>query len=566
MLADSRVPVVVSRADLFDRLPERESTVDVLGLDTDAAALAAQPGTAPPGLAGPDSAAYVLYTSGSTGRPKGVVVAHRSVLRLVCGTDYLRFGPDERFGQVADASFDAITLEVWGALLHGGTVCVIPPEAVLTPGRLGEELHKHGVTSMFLTSALFNEIMASHPDSFDGLTNLLVGGDALNAARIRQLLAGPSAPRRLLNGYGPTEATTFAVVHHITDVPADAASVPIGRPIANTTAYVLDPYQRPVPLGVPGELYLGGPGVARGYADRPALTADHFVPDPYAGPPGSRLYRTGDVVRWRPGGVLDFLGRIDDQVKISGFRIEPGEVENALVAHPAVANAVVLVDVVPAGKRLVAYVVPAVPGRGPSGPELRSFLAERLPPYLVPAAYVGLAALPLTAHGKLDRAALPRPDAVRPELAVSFRAPTTPTEQRVADLCAELLGLDQVGLDDDFFALGGHSLLAMRVVSRVNQAWQVDVPLRRFLLTPTAGALATALDDVLAAGSDETGSGETGAGETGADRPAQAGPGPDRSGADWQMTQQLLAHIDDLTTEQVEMLLTEFSDTGQADR
>ncbi|HEY0697708.1 MAG TPA: amino acid adenylation domain-containing protein, partial [Micromonospora sp.] len=542
LLDDSGVRVVVTRADLAGLLPA--GIVDVVVGDDPEVGLTDQADDGPEPVARSDSAAYVLYTSGSTGRPKGVVVAHRAILRLVCGTDFVRFGPHERIAQVADASFDAITFEVWGALLHGGTVCVIPRDTVLSPGHLGDELRRLGITSMFLTSALFNEVMAHRPDSFATMTNLLVGGDALTPVRIRQLLRGPHAPVRLLNGYGPTEATTFAVVHHITDLPDEATSVPIGRPIANTTAYVLDDELRPVPEGVPGQLHLGGPGVARGYAGRPALTARRFVPDPFSAD-GGRLYDTGDVVRWRSGGVLEFLGRIDDQVKISGFRIEPGEVENTLLGHPDVVGAAVVVDDAPAGRRLVAYVVPADGRPGPTATELRAWLAERLPPYLVPAAYVSLAALPLTEHGKLDRSALPAAEAERPDLLVAFRPPSSDTERTVAAICAELLGLDQVGLDDDFFALGGHSLLAMRLVARVNETFGTEVALARVLRTPTIACLVAALDT-----------------RTPATDPAgQGGITP----GGWRQMEDLLQDIDQLTPEQVDQLLHDFAD-NEADR
>ncbi|MFI1195236.1 amino acid adenylation domain-containing protein [Micromonospora sp. NPDC020750] len=543
LLADSGARLVVTRADLAGLLPVDGVEV-VTGDDPQAGPEGRRDAGPESPAARPDSAAYVLYTSGSTGRPKGVVVPHRAILRLVCGTDFVRFGPHERIAQVADASFDAITFEVWGALLHGGTVCVIPRDTVLSPGRLGDELRRSRITSMFLTSALFNEVMAHRPDSFATMTNLLVGGDALNPVRIRQLLRGPYAPARLLNGYGPTETTTFAVVHHITDLPDEASSVPIGRPIANTTAYVLDEELSPVPEGVPGQLYLGGPGVARGYAGRPALTAQRFVPDPF-GADGSSLYHTGDVVRWRSGGVLEFLGRTDDQVKISGFRIEPGEVENTLLDHPAVAGAAVVVDDSPAGRRLVAYVVPPASRPGPGATELRLWLAERLPPYLVPTAYVSLTALPLTEHGKLDRAALPAAEAERPDLRVALRTPQTDTERAVAAICAELIGLDQVGLDDDFFALGGHSLLAMRLVARVNETFGTDVALARFLRTPTVAGLVAALDT-----------------RTPATEPTRQGgiaPGS------WQQMEDVLRHIDQLTPEQVDQLLHDFTD-NEVDR
>ncbi|OKK08052.1 non-ribosomal peptide synthetase [Streptomyces sp. CB03234] len=496
MLDDAAAPLVVTRAGLQGRLAP--GAARTLILDEVAGELAQAPAHAPAAHATPDSLAYILFTSGSTGRPKGVMVEHRSVLRLVCGTDYVSFGPRERLAQVADASFDALTFELWGALLHGGAVCVIEAGQLLTPGGLAAALSEHGVTGMFLTSALFTEVMTQNPGTFAGLTNLLVGGDVLNVSRIRQLLDSPAdqRPTRLINGYGPTETTTFAVCHLIESLPDGTASVPIGRPIANTTAHVLDPRLRPVPVGVPGELYIGGPGVARGYANRPGLTAERFLPDPYTGG-GARMYRTGDVARYRRDGTLEFLGRADNQVKIRGYRIEPGEVETALTAHPGVGQAAVVVDDAPSGRRLVAYVASA-PGRSAPPPdELRDFLSRTLPAYLLPAVYAEVAAMPLTTSGKVDRAALPAVADSRLPLE-GHVSPRTVTERTLAELLADMLGIPDVGVTDDFFVLGGNSLLAMRLISKVNERFAVDLPLSDFLIAPTVERLAADVDAALA--------------------------------------------------------------------
>jgi amino acid adenylation domain-containing protein len=441
---------------------------------------------AEPGVGGRDLA-YVLFTSGSTGQPKGVMVEHRSVLRLVLGTDYVRFGPEERIAQVADSSFDAFTFEVWGALLNGGTVVVVPTETVLAPGRLGAALAGHRVSSMFLTSALFTVVMADRPDSFGGMTNLLVGGDVLNPAAVRRLLDGDPAarPARLVNAYGPTETTTFAVCGEVAELPEDARSVPIGRPIANTDCYVLDEALAPVPAGATGELFIGGPGVARGYAGLPERTEERFLPDPFAAEAGARMYRTGDLVRVGADGRIDFLGRADDQVKIRGYRVEPGEVEAALASHPEIRQAAVVADEAAGERRLVAHLA-TVGGETPAG--LREFLAARLPEWMIPAAFTAAADLPLTTSGKVDRAALPPV----PADAGDGRAepPRTELERELAALTAELLGIAAVGVTDDFFALGGHSLLAMRLLSRVNDAFEVEVDLGEFLYDPTVARLA----------------------------------------------------------------------------
>ncbi|MEU9924057.1 non-ribosomal peptide synthetase [Streptomyces griseoluteus] len=469
-----------------EMLADAEATVRVTREDLRLAA--AWPSTPLPLPADSRTQAYVLFTSGSTGRPKGVMVEHRSVLRLVCGTDYVAFGPDERMAQVADPSFDAFTFEIWGALLHGGTLCVIPTETLLTPGALGPALAERRITTMFLTSALFNEVMADRPDSFAALRNLLVGGDVVDVSRARTLVDSPrdARPARLVNGYGPTEATTFAVCGPIESVPADAMSVPIGRPIANTSCYLLDAGLRPVADGATGELFIGGPGVARGYAGLPEETQERFLPDPFATEPGARMYRTGDLVRCRPDGMLEFVGRVDDQVKIRGHRVEPGEVEAALGRHPDLRQLAVVVDGAAGERRLVAHVVPATPGTRPAG--LREFLAARLPEWMIPSAFVVHPALPLTATGKIDRAALPTAPADGSDAdAVS---PRTDLERELAELTAELLGLASVGVTDDFFALGGHSLLAMRLVSRVNDRFATEVALGEFLHDPTVVRLA----------------------------------------------------------------------------
>nr|APD71864.1 non-ribosomal peptide synthetase 5 [Streptomyces sp.] len=470
-----------------EMLADAEASV-VVTLDEVRLASASDGETAPSVTVDSRALAYVLFTSGSTGRPKGVMVEHRSVLRLVCATDYVDFGPDERIAQVADPSFDAFTFELWGALLHGGTLYVIPTETILSHGKLGRALAAHRITTMFLTSALFTEVMAERPDSFVGLRNLLVGGDVVDVASARRLLGNrPAArPARLLNGYGPTETTTFAVCGLVESLPADARSVPIGKPIANTSCYVLDPDLNPVPAGMDGELFIGGPGVARGYVGQPELTEERFPPDPFAQEDGARMYRTGDMVRCRADGLLEFLGRLDDQVKIRGYRVEPGEVEAALALHPDIRQLAVVVNETADGWRLVAHVVPATPGESPAG--MREFLAAALPEWMIPAAFVVSADLPLTTSGKVDRTALRSVPNVSPDAGAV--PPSTDLERQLAALTSDLLGLASVGVTDDFFALGGHSLLAMRLVSKINDRFAARVSLGDFLYDPTVLRLA----------------------------------------------------------------------------
>ncbi|AEI67143.1 non-ribosomal peptide synthase/polyketide synthase [Corallococcus macrosporus] len=486
MLRESEVALLVGQQRLLHALtlPDTLPTVYV-----DAAwstQLAHQPETTPSTRVCGDNLAYVMFTSGSTGKPKGVGVPHRAVSRLVLGADYARFGPDEVWLQLAPISFDASTLEVWGALLHGAKLVVYPAG---TPSleELGRKLETSGVTSLWLTAALFEQMQARQPQALAKVRQVLAGGDALPVARVKERLEAGGV---LINGYGPTENTTFSSTYRMESPEEVGASVSIGRPVSNTTAYVLDGAMRPVPVGVPGELYVGGDGLAVGYVGRPELTAERFVPSPYGD--GERLYRTGDMVRWLGNGTLEFLGRGDTQVKVRGYRIELGEVEAALAQHAGVNEAVVVArEDGSEGKRLVAYVTPREGSELEAG-ALRSHMKQRLPEYMVPSAYVVLETLPLTPNGKVDRKALPAPEAAGPK-AEHFQAPRTATEQKLAAIFSEVLNVDRISVSDDFFELGGHSLLATQLVSRVREAFQVELPLRTVFECRTVAALAERL-------------------------------------------------------------------------
>jgi amino acid adenylation domain-containing protein len=438
--------------------------------------------------------AYVMYTSGSTGEPKGVVVTHRNVVRLVTGQDYAEFGPDQVFVQMAPLAFDASTFEIWGALLHGARLVLYPAGSIdLT--ELRATLERHGVTTLWLTAGLFHQVVDMDVDALSGLRQLLAGGDALLPDRVsRAMRALPGV--RLVNGYGPTEATTFSCCFDATSGVAFDDSVPIGRPIANTSAYVLDGRLEPVPLGVPGELYIGGDGVARGYLSRPELTAERFIASPFG---EDRLYRTGDIVRWRPDGQLEFLGRQDLQVKVRGFRVEPGEVEAALIGHPGVREAAVVAPADSDGDRRMAAFVVADPGVGEA--DLRSHLAEKLPSYMVPSALYLVERLPVTPNGKVDRAAL-ADQAGAPEADAPAVAAGTQVEEVVAGIWAEVLGVEAAGPDDDFFASGGHSLLAMKLIHDVNEALDVELTVRTLLVEPTLGALVREVEQARAEEAD----------------------------------------------------------------
>ncbi|WP_158792239.1 amino acid adenylation domain-containing protein, partial [Granulicella sp. L60] len=353
--------------------------------------------------------AYVIYTSGSTGTPKGVMVEHRGVIRLVRNTNYIQFHPEDVVAQASNTSFDAATFEIWGALLNGSRLVVIAQDVLLESTLLGRTLKQHAVNILWLAVGLFNQHTASDFEEFGRLRYLIVGGDALDPRSIEHVLRS-NPPQRLVNGYGPTETTTFAITHEISVVPQDAQIIPIGRPISNTRIYILDGHGEPVPIGVSGELYIGGAGVARGYLNRPDLTAEKFLRDPFVDEPGARMYRTGDLGRYLPNGNIEFLGRNDFQVKIRGFRIELGEIEARLGEHPGIREAVVLArEDTPGDKRLVAYCT-AAQSEPINLEALRSSLSAVLPGYMVPAAYILLESMPLTPNGKLDRRALPAPE------------------------------------------------------------------------------------------------------------------------------------------------------------
>ncbi|HEV2762305.1 MAG TPA: amino acid adenylation domain-containing protein, partial [Pyrinomonadaceae bacterium] len=483
MLEDSGAKVLVTQRHLVASLPEHPASVFVL--DEQRGDLDSYPSEDLGVDVDPSSLAYVIYTSGSTGRPKGVAVPHRGVARLVLQTDYAQLCASDRVAQASNSSFDAATFEVWGALLNGARLVLVEREVALAPERFAAELRERGVTALFLTTALFNQVARSAPDAFAPLRHVLFGGEAVDPRWVREVLRA-GGPGRLLHVYGPTENTTFSTWHEVREVAEGAATVPIGRPVANTQVYVLDAGLRPVPEGVAGELYLGGAGLARGYLKRAALTAERFVPDAYSGEAGARLYRTGDVVRWRAGGQIEFVGRLDGQVKVRGFRVELGEVEAALLAHTRVSECVVVAreDAGGEGRRLVAYVV----GRGGEGlsEEVRRYVAGRLPGYMVPSAVVELERLPLTPNGKIDKRALPEP--ARPDVA-AYAAPRNGLEELVAGVWADLLGLERVGVNDNFFELGGHSLLATQAVSRLREACGVEISLRALFEHPTVEGL-----------------------------------------------------------------------------
>jgi amino acid adenylation domain-containing protein len=480
MLADAGATLLLTQERLRDRLPAFDG--DVVLLDSDGGTVDDASSHAVPRTASPENLVYVIYTSGSTGLPKGTEVPHRAIPGFFRGAGYARFGEGAVVLQHSAVSWDALTLELWPALLSGGT-CVLYPGQTSEPAVLGEQVRRHGVNTLWLTAAYFNLIVDTAPEILEGVTQVMTGGEAVSVPHMRRALE--LNPRlRLVNGYGPSETTVFATCHPVS-AGFDDASVPLGRPVGDRRVYLLDGRFGAVPLGAAGEVCIGGPAVARGYLGRPGLTAERFIPDPF-GEPGARLYRSGDRARWRAEGELEFVGRVDFQVKIRGFRVEMGEIEARLLEHPQVRETVVVAREDAGDRRLVAYYT----GDAALGVEqLSAHLSEVLPKHMVPAAYVRLEALPLTPHGKVDRQALPAPegDAFARR---GYEAPVDETEEALAEIWSEVLGVERIGRHDHFFELGGHSLLATRLVLRIQRNLDVDVTLRDVFEKPVLSTFA----------------------------------------------------------------------------
>ncbi|HEU0078065.1 MAG TPA: amino acid adenylation domain-containing protein, partial [Longimicrobiaceae bacterium] len=480
VLEDSGAALALTERHLAERLG---GAVPRLELDAEREVVAARPASAPEVAVGPGSLAYVLYTSGSTGRPKGVLVEHGSFAGFIHAMRRRPgMAPDDVLLAVATLAFDIAGLDLFLPLTTGARVVLADRATATDPRLLARALDDAGATVLQATTATWRMLLDGSWEGRPGL-RALCGAEALTAE-----LAGRLLPRvgELWNLYGPTETTVWCTAHRVESA---RGAAPIGRPVANARTYVLDAERNPAAPGVPGELYVGGTGVARGYHARAELTADRYVPDPFSAEPGARLYRTGDRVRWLHSGELEFIGRMDRQVKVRGFRIEPGEVEGTLARHPAVRQAAVVAwEDAPGDARLAAYVSLREPGTGPA--ELRDWLRGRLPEYMVPAALLVMERLPLTPSGKLDRRALPRPEATDGGREREHAAPRGPVEETLAGIWAETLGVERVGIRDDFFEMGGHSLLAVRLAARVHDAFGVVVPIGAIFRAPTVESLA----------------------------------------------------------------------------
>ena len=499
MLEDSRVRVLLTETRLLGTLPALQ--VEMVCLD-DWTQFAGESSSNPASAVTPENLAYVIYTSGSTGRPKGVEVSHRTVVHLFAATrDKLGFRTGDIWTVVHSSAFDFSVWEIWGCLLQGGRLVIVPLEVMQSPADLFELLCRESVTVLNQTPSALRQLLEARRQKTreqDWSVRLIVcGGDALDhelAAELVQL----DIP--VWNFYGPTENTVWTTCTLLEGAEHTAAASlqSIGRPIADMQVYLLNDYSQPVPIGIPGELFIGGNGLARGYLNQPELTAEKFVPDSFSLEPGRRLYRTGDLARYRSDGKIEFLGRLDHQVKLRGFRVELGEIETVLSQHPNVEQAVVTIrEDRPGDKRLVAYITAEV--GMPSENEVRKFLRQSLPDYMVPAAFVLLDAMPLTTNKKVDRQALPPPDYSGSGVVNPFAEPQDPVEDLLANIWARILGLENIGVHDNFFERGGHSLLATQVISRIREAFHVDLPLRALFESPTIASLAEKLEAVIQA-------------------------------------------------------------------
>jgi amino acid adenylation domain-containing protein len=490
MLKDAQVSVLLTQQQLVKKLPEHQARL--VCLDTEWEAIARLSKEKPVSEVTPDHLAYVIYTSGSTGKPKGVCIPHRAVNRLVLNTKYVKLELSDRVAQASNCSFDAATFEIWGALVHGSRLVGVTKDVALSPKDFAAQVREQGISVLFLTTALFNQLAKEVPSAFNSVRHLLFGGEAAEPRLVKRVLEN-SPPERLLHVYGPIESTTFASWHLVQEVPEGVTTIPIGRPLSNTQIYLLDNQMHPVPVGVPGELYIGGDGLARGYLNRPELTAERFIVNPFSNEPEAHLYKTGDLGRYLPDGNIEFLGRQDDQVKIRGFRIEPGEIEVVLAQHPAVQEIVVIArEDVPGNKRLVAYLV-VNQTSAPTVSQLHQFLKQKLPEYMIPSAIVNLEALPLTPNGKVDRRALLATDTARPELQSAFVAPRDTLELQLTHIWEDVLNVRPISVTDNFFNLGGHSLLAVRLIALLQQQFGQNLPLATLLQAPTIEHLATTL-------------------------------------------------------------------------
>ncbi len=499
MLQDTQVKIILTCESLQTSLPNHQAIVICLDKDWPQINQASQENLN--SAVSADNLAYVIYTSGSTGIPKGVIVTHQAVNRLVLNTNYIQFTPDDRVVQASNIAFDAATFEIWGALLNGAKIIIIAKSVLLSPQELAVSLKENQISVLFLTTALFNQLANLVPQAFSNLRCLLFGGEAVEPKWVQEVLE-KGAPQRLLHVYGPTENTTFSSWYLVENVASTATTIPIGKAIANTQIYLLDKNLQPVPIGVVGELHIGGLGLARGYLNRPELTQEKFIPNPFekdevipptplnkGGNGPSKLYKTGDLARYLPDGNIEYVGRIDNQVKIRGFRIELGEIEAVLSQNEALQSSCVIVrEDNPGEKQLVAYIVPKLGVKLTSG-DLRQFLSDKLPGYMVPGAFVLLEFFPLTANGKIDRRALKAPSNTSDS--DRFIEARNQLELNLVQIWSKVLKIDKISVQDNFFDLGGHSLLAPYLITQIKEQLGKEIAVTTIFQNPTIEQLAT---------------------------------------------------------------------------
>jgi amino acid adenylation domain-containing protein len=505
-LQDAQPTVLLTQQRLIDHLPEHSA--QIICLDTDWKKIAQERIQNPTSQVTVENLIYILFTSGSTGRPKAVAVEHRQLLNYLYGIlERLDVSAGASFALISTIAADLGNTMIFPCLTTGGCLHVLSQACASDPEVLADYGDRYSIDYLKIVPSHLQALLTcSRPEAFLPRQKLILGGEAASWELIEQICSyAPDC--QILNHYGPTETTVGVSTYPVeSKLAPEETVVPLGRPLANTQIYLLDQHLQPVPVGIPGEIYVGGAGVARGYLNQPELTAERFITHPFSQAfsqePEARLYQTGDLARYRPDGTIEFLGRTDNQVKIRGYRIELGEIEAVLSQHPSVRSTVVLArEDEPGQLRLIAYVVPRQ-GQSPTTSDLHRFLQEQLPEYLIPSAFVLLKALPLTANGKVDRQALPEPDLSRPELAETFVAPRTPTEEILAGIWTDVLGLERIGIHDNFFELGGHSLLATQVMSRSRQAFGVELALRQFFEAPTIADLSIAITQNLAEQAD----------------------------------------------------------------
>ncbi|MHA6323664.1 non-ribosomal peptide synthetase [Roseivivax sp. CAU 1753] len=492
LLNDIDAPLVLTTRALKPDLPVTPATVLCLDDATDTGAISRHDDTNLPQRVHSDNLAYVLYTSGSTGTPKGVGISHRAINRLATCTNYLSVDASDSVAQTLNLSFDGSTFETWSALLNGARLVLFPKSLLLSPQKFTDHTERHLVSVMLLTTTLFNLVVRDAPWAFNRASTVLFGGEAVTPSFVQDVLRS-GGPTRLLHIYGPTEATTFATWHHVTSVDPQAINVPIGRGISNTQLFILDQGGALAPVGAAGELCIGGDGLARGYHNGAALTAERFVPSSF-GDHGQRLYRSGDLCRWRADGAIEYLSRLDEQLKIRGVRVEPREIETALLAHPYVSAAVVVATGEDHGaRRLDAYVQP-VGYKVPEADELRQFVSRKLHYAVVPTTFTILDTFPLMHSGKVDTRRLPEPRSVRPASGQDQDPPHTETEEMLALVWGKLLGVEGISRRDHFLDLGGHSQLAAELAYRMEDLFQVTLPLTVVYDYPTIAELAKCIE------------------------------------------------------------------------